>query len=251
MVLVGALIRPCAGHRAPVADRGPGDAPVHQTPDPPEAGTARFQVQNLTARPFQAVQLWAPPPGSPGSYQTVILLHGNQPGASDPTWMIGLRWQPQFAHRILLVPAIPDGGYEFGAPTARRALARLVDDVARSYPVDRDAIYLVGYSAGASRVLSVASQVTHLRGIVAVAGDIARPIRDTKRPLEALRSVPILLACMTDDTGPHTNCRLNEENRALLERRGLRKVEMRYLPGSHQLDVEQLAPALDQWMTRH
>ncbi len=164
--------------------------------------------------------------------------------------MVGLRWQPQFARRILVVPALAEGGYEFAAPATARALAALVEDVAREFPVDPRAIYLVGYSAGASRVIPVALRMGRLAGVAAVAGDIARPLRDHAPAIDALRSTPILLVCMTDDEGPHTRCALNEVNRALLERRGLRRVDLRRLPGTHQLDLALLAPLLDEWVRR-
>src|SRR5579871_5207506 len=153
---------------------------------------APFQLHAVASRAFQAVRVWAPPAGSTGKYETIVLLHGNQPGAPDPTWMVGLRFQPAFARRILIVPAIADGGYEFGSPTTARALAALVDEVARRFPVDRDALYLVGYSAGASRVLPVALRLGRVNGIAAVAGDVARPLRDHPPSLAALAAVPLL-----------------------------------------------------------
>jgi poly(3-hydroxybutyrate) depolymerase len=213
---------------------------------PPDA----FALHDLTRAPFEKVQVWAPPAGTPGRFETLVVLHGNQPGAADPTWLVGLHFQSAFARRILIVPALKDGGYEFGAPRTAAAIAALVDDVARKFPVDRGAVFVVGYSAGASRVLPVARRLSPVAGIVAVAGDVARPLRDRKPSLDDLRAVPLLLVCMNDDPGPHTNCALNEANRALVARLGLRRVELRRLPGTHSLDLAALAPLLHEWLAR-
>jgi predicted esterase len=208
-------------------------------------------VQELDRGQFAALQVWAPPPGSPGRYETVLLLHGNQGPSPDPTWMVGLRGQPQFANRILVVPALAEGGYEWGRRTTMRALGALLDGVIRDYPVDRSSIYLLGYSAGASRVLSIAAAMPdRFAGIAAVAGDIARPFRDTTPSLAQLRSIPILLVCMNGDEGPQTNCRLNESNLTQLQRWGLQHVTLERLGGSHQLDLVRLAPLLDRWIVR-
>jgi pimeloyl-ACP methyl ester carboxylesterase len=198
----------------------------------------------LLAELFSAVAVWAPPP-SGRKLETVILLHGKQQ-ADAGAWMADLRQQPGFAERILIAPALPDIDADWTAPATLRALAALVDDVARKYPVDRSAVYLVGYSAGASRVLDVARHLpVKLAGIAALAGDV-------RRPWHVGRSGPIvtpkvLLVCMTEDNGPHTSCALNEENQRWLQKLGTKAV-LRKLPGDHSLDLSRVAPLIDAWI---
>jgi predicted esterase len=222
-------------------------APRHDLPAA-ASDRNRFTLQDITRRPFQKVTLWAPPAGSPGNCETLILLHGNQRGSGDATWMAGLRLQPQLSRRLLIVPALDDGHYDFDAPTNTTAIAALVGDVAQHFPVERDGVYVLGYSAGASRVLSVASGLSNVRGIIAIAGDIGRSLRQRLAAVKKLRAIPILLVCMSDDSGPQTSCRLNEANRARLQRLGFARVEMRRVPGTHELDFAVIAPLLDDWL---
>ncbi len=213
-----------------------------------DASATEFSVQTVRYSPFRAVALWAPPPGSTGTYETVLLLHGNQPGAPNPTWMVDLRYQPQFAGRILIAPALGADGYEWGETANVRALAALLDDLARRYPIDRRRVHLVGYSAGASRVLSVAQKI-RFTTITAIAGDVLRPLRGRSSTLApALRAAPIHLLCLLSDGGPHTSCDLNERNLRDLRRLGASPVDLLRVPGTHQIDFAVVAPIVDKWL---
>ncbi len=199
---------------------------------------ADFELKDLTRAPFRAVRVWAPPPGTPGPFDTLVLLHGNQGAIDDPTWMIGLRAQPGFERRILIVPALDDN--DWGSAASAQAIGALLDSFGGR-------AVLVGYSAGASRVLALERRLPgRFAAIVAVAGDIARPIRDSRQSPKSLPRT--LLVCMNDDPGPHTSCKLNQTNLELLQRRGAAKVSLRRLDGTHRLDLGALASLLDEWL---
>jgi hypothetical protein len=165
--------------------------------------------------------------------------------------MISLGTLPEFRKTILIAPALSaSDGYEWGNTDSVHGLEALVDSVATKYPVDRKAIYLLGYSAGASRVLTVAHHLSgKLAGIVAVAGDILRPVRDQMDSAVEFASIPILLVCMINDDGAHTRCALNEENLAILSRRGLRRISLERLGGDHNLQFPALAPVVERWLS--
>jgi predicted esterase len=165
--------------------------------------------------------------------------------------MVDLRCQPAFARAVLLAPALRDEDYEWGRAATVRALDALLSRVLAERPVARGQVYLLGYSAGASRVLAVARGLrTRLAGIVAVAGDVARPVRDDLAALSPLREVPVLLVCMTEDDGPHTRCGLNEANQVLLRGHGVRDVTLARIPGTHALDAARVATVVAAWQTR-
>jgi poly(3-hydroxybutyrate) depolymerase len=213
-----------------------------------EETSAAFALRSFDRPPLLAVTVWAPPPGTPGRFETLVLLHGRQGDAPDPTWMVGLRHQPAFQRRILIVPSLPSLDSDWADAANTRAIGALVKAVAETYPVDRDALYVVGYSAGASRVLNVAWRIPlPLAGIAALAGDVTRPWRGPG----AKRSVPapkLLLVCMTGDPGPHTSCAINEANRSLLEARGVKGISFQKLPGDHRLDLGRAAAILESWI---
>ncbi len=223
LLLVSALAAPCSSAAAP------------------------WRVQSIPNPSFRAVAIWAPPPGTPGAFPAVLLLHGNQPGAGNPTWMVDLHYQPAFADRILIAPALGADGYEWGETKTVRALAALLDELARRYPIDRARIHLAGYSAGAARVLSVARTI-RFASVTAIAGDVLRPFRAAAVPLPA---VPLLLVCMTSDDHPHTSCKLNEENLRALARRGAREAILKKVPGTHSIDFAVVGPVVDEWVRRH
>jgi poly(3-hydroxybutyrate) depolymerase len=136
-----------------------------------------------------------------------------------------------------------------GRPETTRALATLVDDVARKYPVDRTRIFVLGYSAGGSRVLAVAEAMAkELAGIVSLAGDVARPVRSSLGSISALARIPMLLICNSEDHGPNASCELDARNRELLARHGVRSITSHRLESTHAIDFNQLAPVLDTWL---
>ncbi len=201
-----------------------------------------FGVQSVTHPPFARVDVWGPPRGAGGRFEVVVLLHGNQLHAPDPTWMMGLRFVPGFERRILVVPSLPDGQYDWSRTDVVHALGALLAEVARTWPVDR--MYLVGYSAGGSRVLEAArARPGKWAGLVSIAGDVLR----SSRALGPSVRERLLLVCMTGDDGPHTSCRLNESNRRLLRKRGF-AVALSRVPGDHNLDLARIGPVLDGWM---
>lgn len=183
---------------------------------------------------FFAVDVRAPPPGTPAR-RLLLLLYGNQGAQPDPTWMADL----PVADSVVVAPALAGADYDWERPATRRALALLVDRLVAQHHLSD--VYVLGYSAGASRVLGVARALHHVSGVIAVAGDI---LRSRPRPAD-LRSLRILLVCMRDDPGPHTSCALNRHNRAALEALGAPPVRLEILPGGHALDLTLLAPLVD------
>lgn len=202
----------------------------------------------LQRAPLRSVALWAPPPGTPGKFETIVLLHGMQAAPPDPNWMVTLHYQKAFQNRILIAPALPKLGSDWSASANTAAVAAVVKEIAAQYPVDPAAVYVIGYSAGGGRVLNVASRLPmKAAGIASVAGDLLRPWRlASTRPKVSLAKV--LLLCMTEDDGPHTSCALNERNRKQLESRGVTHVSLRRLAGDHQLNFDHVAGALDEWI---
>jgi poly(3-hydroxybutyrate) depolymerase len=211
------------------------------------APTPEFSLHDLTRPPFARVSVWAPSEAT-DSYETLLLLHGNQEDATR-MFFADLREQQAFRRRILIVPALPGPGYAWEKPETTRALAQLVDDVARRYPVDRKRIYVLGYSAGGSRVLAVAKAMgDDVAGIVSVAGDVARTVRSSLASISSLARVPMLLICNSEDHGPNASCELDARNRALLAKHGARAITTHRLEATHAIDFAQLAPVLDTWL---
>jgi pimeloyl-ACP methyl ester carboxylesterase len=210
------------------------------------ASTAEFSIHDLTRLPFTKVVVWAPPGGGP--YETLLLLHGNQ-DESTRTMLADLREQDSFRRRVLIVPALPGPGYAWEKPETVRALAALVEDVSGKYPVDRRRTFVLGYSAGGSRVLAVARPMSdRLAGIVSLAGDIGRPVRSSPASISVFARVPVLLICNSGDHGPNASCELDERNRGLLASHGVRDITTHRLESTHAVDFTKLAPVLDAWL---
>ena len=94
----------------------------------------------------------------------------------------------------------------------------------------------MGYSAGASRVLPVAlaMHAPVAFGIVALAGDIGRPVRASTSSIAAIARTPVLLICNSGDVGPATRPVLWTRAQLRLSaagQRGVRDLELRRLPG--------------------
>jgi len=211
------------------------------------APAGEFSLHDLTRRPFARVSVWAPPQAT-DRYETLLLLHGNQDDATR-LLLAELREQAAFRRRILIVPALPGPGYAWEKPETTRALATLVNDVARAYPVDRARIYVLGYSAGGSRVLAIARAMNdNLAGIVSLAGDVARTVRSAPASIAALARIPMLLICNSEDHGPNASCELDERNREFLAKHGTRAITTHRLESTHAIDFAQFAPVLDTWL---
>jgi predicted esterase len=201
---------------------------------------ADFELRAEQLRPFQSVRIWAPRDGRT-KLPALILLHGNQGHLDNPTWLADIRFQRELSRHVLFVPALD--GYDWERPGIGQALAGLVQ---RERSVDQEEIFLLGYSAGASRVLAVADALVRrgirVRGIIAIAGDVLRPIRQGSPLLKA----PLLLICMEQDTGRHTSCRQNETNAARL--RGQLPLTFTRVAGTHQLEFDMIVPLIAKWL---
>lgn len=215
--------------------------------------TAGFHVEDLGASPpLHGAKLWVPRRGAAGSFEALLLLHGNQPTQPDRTWMLGLHARPAYRRRILIVPGLARRDYRWGRRRTRRAVVALVERAVRGWPVTRRGVVVVGFSAGGSRVLSVARAMPRrVAGIVSVAGDIGRPVRHRGLNLKPLRDHPVLLVCMSEDRGPNASCKLDAANARLLRRRGMRKVAAVTLRGPHRFRFAQIGPVLDRWIKEH
>ncbi|HTA21797.1 MAG TPA: hypothetical protein VK989_21030 [Polyangia bacterium] len=215
-----------------------------------QSKTSGFSVHSLSWPPFRAVQVWAPPAGPGPKHEVLLLLHGNQ-ADSTRLGLLELRNQPGFGDRILIVPALAGPGYDWGTPATTRALASLVDEVVRSFPADAGQVFVMGYSAGASRVLPVALAMHEpVAGIIALAGDIGRPLRSSTSSTATIARTPVLLICNSGDVGPNASCALDARNHDLLTARGARDIEMRRLEASHAIEFPKLAPVVDEWLRR-
>jgi predicted peptidase len=94
---------------------------------------------------------------------------------------------------IVVCPQLADGERW----TDTRALASLVNEIARRYPVDRTRTYAMGFSMGASGVWRVADAYPHMfAAIVSVGGMYETPIAASGK----LKSVPAWVIHGTADT---------------------------------------------------
>ena len=102
------------------------------------------------ARGFAELRL----PAGDGPFPLAVIYHGGcwKTGIASQAYMAPLatRWQ-QLGIATLNVDyrEVGDGGGWPGSFTDWAASARLIDEVAARYPIDRDAVTLVGHSAGA------------------------------------------------------------------------------------------------------
>jgi hypothetical protein len=122
-----------------------------------------------------------------------------------------------------------------------------ITEVAGKFHVDRSRTWLVGYSAGGSRVITAGRGFAgRLAGIACVAGDIGRAAGAAD--LELFRDRKVLLVCMASDPGENTSCRRMAGNVEALRAAGFMHVETTTLPGTHILDPVALAPVLARWI---
>jgi dienelactone hydrolase len=177
----------------------------------------------------------------------LVLLYGNQGADENPTWMVDLRTRPELRGYVLVAPALGGDDYRWDAPAAANGVARLVESIVGRFPIDPGRITLLGYSAGGSRVLSVARRVERPVSVVSVAGDIGRAVR-AGLDVRGLEDRPVLLVCNSEDHGPNASCELDERNAHLLGRRGFTSVERRRRVGDHRFDMRELAPLVAAWL---
>ncbi len=94
---------------------------------------------------------------------------------------------------IVICPLLPDGQRW----TDTRALASLVNEVCRKYPVDRTRIYAMGFSMGASGVWRVAHDYSKMFcAIVSVGGLYEKPLASDRK----MNSIPVWMIHGTQDT---------------------------------------------------
>jgi predicted peptidase len=94
---------------------------------------------------------------------------------------------------ITICPQLADGQRW----TDTRALAALVNDICRSYPVDRTRVYAMGFSMGASGVWRVAHDNPRMfSAVVSVGGIYEKPLASDRR----MNSIPVWMIHGTVDT---------------------------------------------------
>lgn len=179
---------------------------------------AVFAAHDGTQLPYRLLQPFAPVPGM--RYPLVLQLHGSgaigtdnraQVGAFSNGWLLPEVRQsfpafvlvPQFSSRTVEYPAVADPSHlrSRSLPPLAAAFA-LVEKIATQFPVDRNRIYLTGFSMGASSALqAVLTRPDLFAAAVAIApvppdGALvpSRPIlilhgdADTENPFPASRS---------------------------------------------------------------
>jgi pimeloyl-ACP methyl ester carboxylesterase len=127
---------------------------AHVTPSAPDA-VLRYADH---PRGFAELRL----PRGQGPFPLAVIFHGGcfKTGIADQAYMSSLatRWQDKGVASLNVdYREVGDGGGWPGSFTDWRAAAKLIDAVARSYPVDRERVTLVGHSAGALPALWLAS----------------------------------------------------------------------------------------------
>lgn len=101
-------------------------------------------------------------PQGQGPFPLAVIFHGGcfETGIADQAYMAPLatRWQEQGVASLNVdYREVGDGGGWPGSFDDWREAAKLIDAVARSYPVDRERVTLVGHSAGALPALWLAT----------------------------------------------------------------------------------------------
>jgi poly(3-hydroxybutyrate) depolymerase len=217
----------------------------------PLVGEAKdpLRVEDLDRKGLHRVRLVVPQ-SEAQRYPMWLLLHGNQPTMQDRTWMARVFPKAPFKGAVLVVPGLPRDDYRWDRPKTASAVVALVKEVLRTKPVDPQSVFMLGYSAGGSRVLALANRMPQrIKGIVCVAGDIGRSIRINRIAVHAtLRKIPVLLLCMTGDKGPNASCRLDGRNARLLRKRGFESVTTTRIVGGHVFDLPKIAKALRCWL---
>lgn len=127
---------------------------AHVTPTAPDA-VLRYADHS---RGFAELRL----PQGRGPFPLAVIFHGGcfKTGIADHAYMTPLatRWQEQGVASLNVdYREVGDGGGWPGSFADWRAAAKLIDAAARSYPIDRKRVTLVGHSAGALPALWLAT----------------------------------------------------------------------------------------------
>lgn len=152
---------------------GPLDMPMTEEPTPSSANGAMYGTDdNLAPSKPDAVLRYADhprgfaelrlPPGT-GPFPLAVIFHGGcfKTGIADQAYMspLATRWQQAGVASLNVdYREVGDGGGWPGSFEDWTAAARLIDQVAARYPVDRDRVTLVGHSAGALPALWLATE---------------------------------------------------------------------------------------------
>lgn len=120
------------------------------------------------------------------SYPLVICLHGA--GFSGDSYLE--RWQPRLGERYLLAcPSLDMGAWWTDMGTA--LVLRVLEDVARTYHIDRNRVYLTGMSNGGIGAFKIGIQFAdRFAGIAPMAGGVPDPFLPL---LEDLRNTPVYI----------------------------------------------------------
>lgn len=214
---------------------------------PCKSAPSGFSLQELSVgAPFVRVLIWAPPKGSRGAYDALLLLHGSQPPSiPNPNWFAELRHSPPFDQKILIVPAVEQASPWSQTPVAE-ALSRLLDQVKREYPVNPGRIFVAGFSSGASQGFQIAAELhDRIAGFAALAGVVPRSM--PKAGIGLLRGLSLMLVCMEFDVA--VPCSRTQQSAALLIRAGVDRVITKEIPGiGHECPFDRVGPVLARWM---
>lgn len=84
---------------------------------------------------------------------------------------------------------------------ARVELLRFLDELVEAYPVDRDRVYLMGFSQGCAMSLSAALTAPQkVAGVVGMSGRLLPGVPERMASEDALRGLPMLVVHGTEDT---------------------------------------------------
>ena len=191
------------------------------------------------------------PPGIEGAreWPLILYLHGRSLRGSNLSILTRyglparLQSDPDFPF-VVVAPQLPGG--QSWTDTAR--LARLVDEIATRYPVDRSRIYLIGYSMGAGGVWRAA--IDHAELFAAVAPTAAWTPDPSAAVARALRDLPVRIDHGTaDEAAPFARAEVMAE---ALERAGV-DVTFEVYPGADHGELTRLYREDDlyAWLLSH
>jgi phospholipase/carboxylesterase len=167
----------------------------------------RFSLIHAVREPVERSA--TPPP-------VLILLHGVGSNEQD---LMGLA--PMLDPRFFVVSArapitLQHGSYAWyhvqftstghimspeEAEASRVLILRFIDEVASSYNVDADRLYIMGFSQGC--IMSVSAALTdpiRFAGVVGMSGRLLPDILDKAAPDDKLRGLPVLIVHGTNDS---------------------------------------------------
>ncbi len=201
-------------------------------------------------------RLMMPETGAPGPHPTLVLLHGR---GADEDDLIGLT--QHLDQRLLVLSVRAPFAFEFGGFTwydagvdgtpdpvrfaeSRERLSTFLDDMLQSYPVDRERLFVLGFSMGAAMALVAALERPELFHGVSINSGYLPERTNVKYRWDALSTLDILLAHGTQD--PVVPVELARRARALLSDHVPKLQYKEYFMG-HEISGESLAD-IAQWM---